>query len=514
MTSKWAMAISIVIAALMILPQALAIDTGLGGPAGSTYTKFSSTAGNSINVQNSLSANGLASFGAISGDGDVEQYFEWISTDGHAKAAAYAYMADSDSYTYDFTGSRGRSFATANLKFTATEAENFLLGGFAYNPRDYAGTFVSGNEADYINYKNSLYASTSKVTATQNFYGTGFEDLEAFTWAERGYIGDEYKVADDVNPFVTAEWHPEPGYWDATVGSPSALASEQYMWLDDGSILNPRKPYTASASLYSNAATSSQSVTLNGENGEKADVEFYSWAQRGDWTADTPSGYEAQTYMGAYGVTDLLNNVVYSASSKATYALASASQSVNVKRADRIYKNAEGDNYDYDLDASEGTGVDRYTVDGLDSGIYSSMSGTDSATTKAGSSSVTQQLTTVSGAHIDKYIEANNNNDLLGYHVEDLTSIFGNVANVPQKASTLSGKSTATATMTSSSISGNWKASIAKDTSDAGYSFERTGFADNGGTSIKHVLKSTHNAAIPSYVFREFDKANAFGTWT
>jgi hypothetical protein len=508
MTRKWAIAVFIVIAALMVLPQALAMSTGVSGPAGSTYTNFPSTKGNILDIKNSLSQNGLAGSGMIeSGTGGVEEYYEWVSTDGLAKAAAYAYMDDSLSFNYAFSGGRSATTAWASLGFSATDADQFLLGGFAYNPRDYAGTFVSGDWADSINYRNNLYASSSKVSATQTFYGTDFEELEAYTWAERGYIGDEFKDEADVDPSVTAEWHPEPGYWDAKEGSTSDLASEQYMWLDHGSILNPRKPYTASASLYRNAATSSQSVTLNGAHDDDADVEFDSWAQRGDWT-DKPSGYEAETWMGAYGVTDLLNNVVYSASSRATYTLASASQSVNVKKANRIFKNAKSDNYDYyDLDASEGTGVDK-----LDSGIFSSMSGTDSATTMARSSSVTQQ-STVSGAHIDKYIEACNDDS--NYQVMDITRIFGNKNSEPLGASSLSGRSTATATGTGTSINGNWRASIAKDTTGIGASFARIGLANNGkggDTDVNIVLKKTQKTAI-SYTFKEADKATAFGAW-
>ncbi|MFA6371760.1 MAG: hypothetical protein WCW68_03970, partial [Methanothrix sp.] len=172
------MAISIVIAAL-ILPQALAIDVGFSVPAGSTNLHFSSAPGISVGVNNVGHTNVLGGSGEIENlaGGDLSQYYEWISTNGLAKAAAFAYMDDSHTYKYEFNGGRSTSTAWASLGFSATDADQFLLGGFAYNPYNYAGTFVAGDWADSIKYSNSLYASSSKVSATQSFYGRNFEDL-------------------------------------------------------------------------------------------------------------------------------------------------------------------------------------------------------------------------------------------------------------------------------------------------------------------------------------------------
>jgi hypothetical protein len=557
MTGKWAMAIFIAIAAL-ILPQALAITSGISGNGGSTYANFPSTAGTTVNVQNTLSQNGLSGSGMASttGSGSLEQYYEWVSTNGLAKAAAFAYMDNSNSYTYEFTGSSGSTWARANLKFSATDAENYLLGGFAYNARDYAGALLSGDWADSIKYSNSLYASSTGVSATQSFSGTDFQELEATTWAERGYIDYEFTDEAGINPVLNS-WDPDPGYWYEE-GPSNAIASEQYMYLDDASILNPYKPYKATASLSSNTASSSQSVALNGADDDTADVEFWSWAALGNYY-DSDQGYEAETWMEADDVTEKLNNVVYSSSSKATTALATANQNVNVYRADWIETGAESDNYDDELDSYEETEVDRYAYTDIwdvdhwdeydvDSGITSSLIGTDSATARAGISSVTQQLTKASGAYIEKEITADN--DDLDYDVEDYTSIFGEIdvdytvggnhmtdtlARVPLKASTLSGKSIATATLAGSSISsiGSWKASIAKDMTDYsgimtnyenlyddvhvdeffGASFARMGEAYNGDTSVKASVKSTQKAAVTSYLFREADRATEFGTW-
>ena len=560
MTGKWAMAISIVIAAL-ILPQALAIDVGFSVPAGSTNLHFSSAPGICVGVNNVGNTNVLSGSGSIESlaGGNVSQYYEWISTNGLAKAAAFAYMQESDYYKYQFTGSRGSTYAAANLKFSATNADQFLLGGFAYNTQDYAGALLSGDWADSIKYSNSLYASRSKVSAAQSFSGTDFEDLEAYTWAERGNLDDEFTEADDIDPAVTNDWDPEPGYHGADGRSSDSILSEQDMYLDNASILNRFRPYKATASLCNNAATSSQSVALNGADDDDADVSLTSAAMLGGWT-DSDDGFEANAGLHASGVTEKLNNVVYSSSSKATAALATASQSASVSQADWIMKIAQSINRDDELISYEYTDVDRYSFNSIwnpasgrwdyeeiDSGISSSLIGSDSATAKKGLSSVTQQLTKASGAYIGKFIVTGN--DVLGYYAMDGTEIFGELnvdytnssgvkrtdtlARVPQKASTLSGKSTATATLKSAAISGNWKASIAKDLTeyddilaaygaaydnvDVGeyfyYSFIRTGQADNGDASAKTYVKSTHKAAIPYYAFREADRATEFGTW-
>ncbi|MFZ2471894.1 MAG: hypothetical protein WAW52_08140 [Methanothrix sp.] len=578
------MAIFIAMAAL-ILPQALAISSGIGGDGGLTYSNFPSTAGTTVNVKNTLSQNGLSGSGmaTITGGGSLEEYYEWVSTNGLATAAAFAYLDDSDTYSYDFNGGRSTSTAWASLDFSATEADNFFLGGFAFNPNNYAGTFVAGDYAESINYKNYLYASSSKVSATESFYGRDFEDLEAYTWAERGFtdaewkdvvdVADAYDYWDDGGSFDEDDM-PEPGYYGAADGPANAIVSEQYMYLDDASILNPFKSYKAAASLYMNAATSSQSVSLNGADDEDwgADVEFGSWAQLGDWY-DEDAGFEAYAWMEADGVTEKLNNVVYSSSSKATTLLATASQSASVYAADWIETEADSENYDDELDAYARLYIDTESeedqywdpeMDGgaggwvyeeYESGIPSSLIETDSATAKKGSASVTQQITKASGAYLYKYVSADNevyDSEDLDLDVEDELEIFGDIemqhwdmadaddiywdyiSRIPEKASTLSGKSVATATLTSSSITGSWKANIAKDLTDYDAiddwywdeygddyregqffdcSFMRMGWAYNGDESTKGLLKTTKRAPA-FFTFREADKANAFGVWT
>ncbi|MFZ2470813.1 MAG: hypothetical protein WAW52_02610, partial [Methanothrix sp.] len=413
--------------------------------------------------------------------------------------------------------------------------------------------------ADSIKYSNSLYASGSKVSATQSFSGTDFEDLDAYTWAERGNHDDEFTDEADIDPAVTNDWYPQPGFIYADESSSDSIISEQYMYLDSASILNPVKPYKATASLYRNAATSSQSVALNGADDGDAYVYLYSVSMFGDLVNDD-CGFGAMAGLFANGVTEKLNNVVYSSSSKATTALATASQSASVYQADGISKIAEGIDFDDGLFSYEYTYVDRYSYQSvwnptseqweyktIDSGIFSSLIGSDSSMAKDGLCSVTQQLTKASGAYIGKYTEASNS--VFDYSVTDSAEIFGQInvgytnatgvektdtlARVPQRASTLSGKSTATATLKSAAISGNWKASIAKDLTeyddiltaynaaydnvdvdeDFGFSFVRTSRADNGDASVNTAMKSTQNAAAPSYQFREADRATEFGTW-
>jgi len=463
MTSKWAMAI--LIAALMVLPQALAIQVDFGGLPGSTSTTYSSTTGTSIGVQNTLSSESLASTGDLSdyGAGDLSQYFEWNSWDGKEKAAAYAYLADSGKYKYTFAGTSGKTSATAGVTFYAEDAQNILLGGFAYNPTDYAATFAAAASADDITYKNTLSASASKVSAAQNFYGTNFADLQASTWAERGNIDNEVQSEDGS---TGSSWG-VLDMWDATKlgaidvpfgytgGIDSAdlrpnneIFTQQTFTLKGGSIKSAT-PYKSSASLASNTAASSQSVTLYGTSAT-ATAFLYNRAAVGD--GDT--GYDATGMVWVDGLTSKSNNMVYSASAKATPTQATLSQTENIQKAANIYRQTSSNSYGDKLNAVAFAAV----LPG-GSGISSSMSGTDSATAKAGSSSVTHKAVS-SGASVYKDLYANNNAD--NYHARAMATAAENIATTP---STISGQSTVTATTTGASVlsKGKWKAVIAKN---------------------------------------------------
>jgi len=552
------MAVSFLLAALVLAPGALAVEVGFGGSPGSTITKFSSTSGNAINVQNILSGDLMASAGDLigSGDGPLEQYFEWTSWDGKEKAAAYVYLGESSGYDYAFSGTSGKNSATAKLTLSAEEVEDGLLaGGFAYNPTDYAGVVAWGEGADTFEYKNALSATTSKVSATQTFYGTDLEDFDVYAWAERGNLGGEALDAEDIAELWNDDWYIGPGafYWNA---EDNQLYSEQYAYLDEVNI-DAKKPYTAAASLASSTASSSQSVTLAGEvdneDDELGHVDFVSEA----WTGDYDLGKYATTYLHAGGLTAKTNNVVYSASSKATAAQSSASQTVDVKEADSVYKEAYSSDYANELSAGEWSNVYRYQWEGIadgsgnwiydeyDSGILSSVSGSDSATAKAGSASVTQK-STLSGAYLARSIWAANYGD--DFYASAYTSLFPSVvvdvydpvndedftdywARHPAAASTLSGQSTATATLSSATVqsSGKWKATIAKDNTDyddildyyegLGYnawladdaesSFEREGYAENPDTSSETDVYKKTTAGSKTYTFTEKEVANA-----
>jgi len=560
-------ALLLLLAALVLSPGALAVEVGFGGGPGSMITKFSSTSGNAINVQNILSGDLMASAGDLigSGDGPLEQYFEWTSWDGKEKAAAYVYLGESSGYDYAFSGTSGKNSATAKLTLSAEEVEDGLLvGGFAYNPKDYAGVATWGEGADTFEYKNALSATTSKVSATQTFYGTDLEDIHVATWAERGNMDAEAQDEEDLLTLRENGWYyfpmPFGGEWES-----NELLSGQDAYLDEVNMA-AKKPYTATASLSSNIASSSQSVTLTGEieeevpvtvagNGidEITEVDFESYS----YTGDGETGKEAFVIAGAEGLTARANDVVYSASSKATAAQSSASQTVDVKEADRIYKEAWSDDYANGLHAGEGAGADRYYEESIvdengeyifsyyDSGIISSMSGSDSATAKAGYASVTQKVT-MSGAYLDRGLDAGNEVDglyasadstindeieVLVYdpvNDEEFTDYW---AHHPAAASTLSGQSTATATLSSATVqsSGKWKATIAKDNTDydaildyyegLGYeawladdaesSFEREGYAENPDTSSETDIYKKTIAGSKTYTFTEKEVANA-----
>jgi len=557
MKNKWTLAVSFMLAALMLAPGALAVEVGFGGSPGSTITKFSSTSGNAINVQNVLSGVLLASAGDLSGSdaGPLEQYFEWNSWDGKEKAAAYVYLGDSAGYDYAFSGTSGKNSATASLTLSAEGVEGGLIaGGFAYNPKDYAGVVTRGNDADTFNYKNALSATSSKVSATQTFYGTDLVVFDAYTWADRGNIDTEALDEEDILYLKDIYGYIGPGAfgWDYEANQ---LFSEQTASLHEVSI-DAKKPYTATASIASNAASSSQSVTLTGEEYEEDEELGYSAFASSAMIGGYESGKYAYTYLTANGLTNKDKNVVYSASSKSTATQVTASQTADVKEANNIYKSAYAYDYANELYANEYSDVGRYYWQGIvdetgeivysqyDSGIVSALSGSDSATVKAGSASVTQK-STISGAYLVRNIWAQKSGD---YYSGANTNIFGEIdvdvydpvndveftnywARQPAAASTLSGQSTATATLSSATVqsSGKWKATVAKDNTDyddiqdyyegLGYnalfaddaesSFAREGYAENPDTSSETDVYKKTIGGTKTYSFTENEKANA-----
>jgi len=311
MTSKWVMAYVIMVA-IVTLPQALAIDVNFGGAAGSTGTSYSSTQGVGISETNTVSPQSISTSGGVTTDygaGAFAKYFERTSNDGTATAAVYAYLSDSGKYSYSMTGTAGTSSATASMKFTAgtnddtgVRVGNFLLGGFAYNEDDYAGTYFTGRAADSLTYTNSVSASSSKVSATETFYGKDIEDAAAMTWAERGQLDSEALDEDDVYNEDT-----DTGMWAdvkntyannqqgtiAYLGAPyygmdadnNQLYSMEYFSTQSGTITSTGA-YTAKATLSGNVASSSSKGTVTGGDSSLGytSTNFASYALSGDTT--------------------------------------------------------------------------------------------------------------------------------------------------------------------------------------------------------------------------------------
>lgn len=476
MTSKLAMAL--LVAALMVLPQALAVTTVLSGPAGQASSAFNSVAGSSVDVKNTLGANSLttsAAMSSITGLGDLRIYNEWVSWDFNEKAAAYAYLANSGSFTYNIAGTSGSKSASASLKISATDADDFFFGGYAYNPTNYAGTFASGDWADKVTYKNTLFASSSMAKAGETFYGTGFTTLEASTWAEKG-LGD-YEVKDEAG--VLSMWNnldPRSGYY-GYVYDPTTLASTEGMTLSAGDISSSQKPYTASASASSTGAASSQSVVLS--DGATGTLTLFSDAT----TGDTTFGYYGLTYLSASGLTAKPNNVVYSASAKAALNGATARQNVDVKKADNIYKMAYAQSYDESFVASESM-----NVGSGGSGIASSLKGSDSASASA-ASTVVDQKSTASGADHNKFTYGF---DAVGnYYSHSTIDIALSTA---IKASTLTGSSTTMASAKGVSILSptKWKAAIANGATATRSSLA---FSDLGTITITDPMNGNYQFA-------------------
>jgi len=488
MTSKWAMGICVAIAALIVLPQALAASVGFSGAAGSTVSTFSSALGTGVDTKNTLTAQNMASSGSVMTDwgaGAIEQYFAWNSWDGEETAATFAYADDSSKYKYSVSGTSAAHSASAAMSFYGEDLVGFTLGGFAYNPDDYAMTYVAGTGAETMTYKNSLSASASKVSASETFSGDNFEGVTAKTFAYRGtdeMPSDQTEIED---------WIAGGSYdW---VAADNTLYSSQFMSMDGGSI-SSKTPYKASASLASDTASSSQSVTLAGDDA-KSTVSFDNFAASGD----DSTGYQAETYLMADGITSKAKNLVYSSSNKATETLATATQTKNIKVG------ANATSYAYSVNFGEAlTGFQQVDLGTSTSAalVKSSMSGTDTATTKVGSASTTQKLT-ASAANVTRFVDSYQGlfGSPDGYFAEAYTDIAIGTAT---KANTISGTSVGTATADSVGIvsSGNWKAGIAKNAI-----FTRTAYVSNGydlSTKTEPTLTPT---ALLTHLWKENDKA-------
>jgi len=526
MTNKWAMAICVVMATLVVIPQAFALSASFGGPTGSTAVSYSSALGTSINEKNSLSAQDMSSLGNVVSDygaGAVSKYFERTSNDGKSTAASYAFLSGSGKYKYTFTGTAGANSASTSLDFaagtdtaTATRVGNFLLGGFAYNEKDYAGTYALGRAADEIAYKNTVSASSSKVSATEKFSGKNLEDVTAMTWAERGQLSAEVLTEADVRgdgvtagsgmwTDVVLDYADAVNYPQGTcvyLGAPykgmdqtnNLLYVNQLMTMQSGTI-NSATPYTATATLSGNTASSTSKATITGGNAALASTtNFVSYALSGDLS----TGYDDTTSLNINARNGASNSITYSASSKATLNSATATQTENVGKADFIQANAFSNDYTRTLNT-----FDNVILAGDAAAIYATLSATDTATSKSGSSSVTQKIVSSSAVNLFKNNYATNAD--LGYTVDaDLTNGYG-LSILGTAVSTLSGTTTTSATNTGASVlsTGKIKAVVG-----AGSALARLALADKG-TSTSNLNDPHTPATRTTYLFAEKYKASS-----
>jgi hypothetical protein len=150
-----------------------------------------------LNSQDTLSLSGgsiMESSGLYKLDGSdwVDKYSSYHSSDGKIWAAVYAYMDQPSTYEYSVKGgvcSCGSVVALESVE--ATDVTNILLGGFAYNQKDYAAVQVwslDDSEIDAINYRNDLLPATKRSERPKNSMP------RARTWAQRPGLTEEIKI--------------------------------------------------------------------------------------------------------------------------------------------------------------------------------------------------------------------------------------------------------------------------------------------------------------------------------
>jgi len=449
----------------------------------------------------------------------------WSSSDKKCVAYAYAYLNPNVVYTYSFGGKSSSTTATATMELKAfplndggASPDYFMLGGFAYNTKDYAATYVNGlltentaatgNNGGEITYKNSLFASPAKVSATETFSGKNLEQLRAETWAERGNLANEVvdKAGTDlmwIDIATTPALFRGPYYAQASWQDSNELYAGQFFETESLGFsgaqvtIQASKPYTASASLSGNTATAAQSFALTIPAASPAGTmpNMDSYALKGDLT----TGSDAATnfnYDGAVG-----SSLTYSAKSTASASQQTATQTQDLKKAGLtagLMTSATSNDYANEIISNERTTVN--LVGGL---ATCSLKGSDSATAKTGSASVTQKITQIVGEDIQRAVTTDSN--LADYH-----ATAGNTIPAPGLATnTLAGQSTATATMKGASINGKWSAGNA-----VGSDFQRTATAtsQNGALTWNLVDAKPINAGTTKKTYAFTEKAEATAT--
>jgi hypothetical protein len=224
-----------------------------------------------ISAEKTLSFDGDASIASsgslqLASAGWQNEYASWKADE--RMAATYAFMNKPSSYTYSSNGgvcSCGSLVALESV--TATNAENLLFGGFAYNKNDYAAVQIKGR-ADKISYSNLVGATLSKAVASQSFSADGV-DLKSWSWAERGDHSNEIQSKTDVeNAF---EGHKDLG---PLGGTALDMSIEQMASFTKGYI----KSYSSYAISNANSPYVTQSATLKSADS----AEFNGAAKIGD----------------------------------------------------------------------------------------------------------------------------------------------------------------------------------------------------------------------------------------
>jgi len=337
-----------IIAALVLLPQAMAFSSGFGNAHVSTTTLMDLGIDSSFNSAETLSGNTLS--GELEADTDeadwVNQFHSATSTDGRATVATYAYMSTPGTWSYKYDNSNTRTSATIWETVEATDATNVLFGGFAYNQKDYAAVQVwswDDSVVGAINYRNDLFASNKEVKASQSLDAEG-ANLGMEAWSNRGNKKNEATDEDAILAIWNGEAdpgsHPSPD-------SVYDLAVSQYASINAEKI----ESYSSSASLKSSKAEGSQSANV-----ATADNAYlYSGSARGvpeileimdEEEEEDANWVYADTAVQVQGA----ESIAYSATSKSTSSGMTSGQTVDVQNAQYASKWANagsriGDNY-------------------------------------------------------------------------------------------------------------------------------------------------------------------------
>lgn len=455
----------VVLAALMLVPEALAVTATFGSDSVSTTNVITPGENNAVSGKDVISS-GTSMASTFSGSGPLNEYHQWYNWDFSKSAATYAYLdtVDGGSWTYTWSGSSTKSGATASETVRGKDVENMLLGGFAYddNSGKYAAVQLMGDYAKSIDYRNSMSVTSKKFGASQNFKAKEAY-LQTGTWAEKGNIGGESRSEEDILNMMPGPT-PNPEWYDYLSG--------QYMGIYAGDI----NSYTSSASIASSSVSSKQSaniasaddVNLNGGalEGEVSPQIWVPWLTRSWWSdvesqegagtvAVEPNGAANENSWADGAVAQVRTvatngkNMIYSSESEGSKNRVTAEQSVSIPKADNIYKGAFafgiGDNDkvkvsdDFQLySAEEGALALKYpyppnTYMPFDASkipdISSSMTGSDSASASNAGASVTQKMS-AKGINIQRWIGADFGSEDAdykpsGYDGEEYTDLRG-----------------------------------------------------------------------------------------